>query len=114
VLGAATVVFLYAALGMGVLISSANRSQQMAFQIAILTSLLPSLLLSGLIFPIQNMPLPIQAISVLVVPKYFVAALRAVILKGASLDVIWPQLLGMFLLGTLFNLLAVAKTRKSV
>jgi ABC-2 type transport system permease protein len=114
VLGLATLVFLFAALGMGVLISSVTRSQQMAFQIAIITSLLPSVILSGLIFPIKNMPVVIQAVTFLVIPRYFVSALREIILKGATLNELWPELGGMFALGVIYNVIAVHKTRKSL
>lgn len=109
-----TFLFLFAALGMGVLISTITRSQQMAFQIAVLSSMLPAIILSGFIFPIQNMPLVIQAISTLIIPRYFVAALRGIILKDAGLAAIWPHLLGMLILGILFNLLAAARTRKAL
>ena len=112
-LGLTTLLFLFAALGLGVFISSVTRSQQVAFQVAILSSLLPSVILSGLIFPINNMPLPIQALTHLVIPSYFVSALRAIILKGATLPVIWPDLVGLLALGLAFNLLAARKTRKA-
>jgi ABC-2 type transport system permease protein len=112
-LAASTLVFLFAALGMGILISSVTNSQQVAFQIATLVSLLPSILLSGLIFPIKNMPLAIQGITLVVVPRYFVTALRGIIVKGASWPVVWPELLAMLVLGLLFNYLAVRNMRKS-
>lgn len=109
-----TLCFLFAALGMGVLISAVTRSQQIAFQIAIMTSLLPSIVLSGLIFPIKNMPVIIQAVTLLIVPRYFVTALREIILKGASGAVIWPQLAAMLFLGVVFNVLAAHTTRKAL
>ena len=112
-LAGATLLFLFAALGLGVFISSVTRSQQVAFQAAILSSLLPSVILSGLIFPIHNMPLPIQALTFLVIPRYFVATLRGIILKGAGLGELWPQLVGLLVLGVLFNLLAAHMTRKA-
>lgn len=108
-----TCLFLFAALGMGVLISTITRSQQMAFQIAVLSSMLPAIILSGFIFPIQNMPVAIQGLTTLVIPRYFVAALRGIILKDAGLAALWPHLLGMLILGILFNLLAAARTRKA-
>jgi ABC-2 type transport system permease protein len=113
-LALATFVFLLAALGMGLLISASTNSQQIAFQVAIITSLLPSLILSGLIFPIKNMPLPIQGLTLIVIPRYFISALRGVILKGATFMDIWPQLAAMLGLAFLFNLLAILKTRKVV
>jgi len=113
-LALATVIFLTAALGMGVLISSITDSQQVAYQLATLTSLLPSLLLSGFVFPIRNMPPPIQAITYLIAPRYFVSALRKIILKGAPMTELWPDLLPLILLALLFNLLAARSVRKVV
>jgi ABC-2 type transport system permease protein len=113
-LGLSTLVFLFAALGMGVLISSVTHSQQVAFQVATLATMLPSIILSGLIFPIQNMPLPIQILTLIVAPRHFVSLLRAVILKGAGLGIVWPDLLAMLVLGIVFNALAIVKTRKAI
>lgn len=112
-LGLTTILFLFAALGMGVLISTVTRSQQMAFQIAILTSLLPAVVLSGLIFPVRNMPLPIQALTLLVIPRHFVAALRDIILRDSPFTAIAPKLLGLLILGIAFNLLAALRIRKT-
>lgn len=108
-----TFLFLFAALGLGVLISTATHSQQMAFQIAVLATLLPAIILSGFIFPIANMPVVIQAVTYAVIPRYFVAALRGIILKDASLADIMPQLAGLVVLGILLNLLAVWRLRKT-
>lgn len=113
-LALATLCFLFAALGMGILISSVTRSQQVAFQVAAIASLLPSLVLSGLIFPIQSMPPPIQAVTLIVVPRYFISVLRGIILKDASFAMIWPELGAMLALGILFNLAAARLTRKAV
>ncbi len=107
-------VFVVAALGMGLLISASTNSQQIAFQIAIITSLLPSMILSGLIFPIKNMPVPVQALTLFVIPRYFIEALRGIILKGAGFMDIWPNLAAMLALALLFNLLAAIKTRKAI
>ena len=109
-----TLVFLFSALGMGLLVSTVTRSQQVAFMVAIIVSLLPSIILSGLIFPIPNMPLPIQGLSALMPPRYFVAALRGIILKDAPFTALWPNLLAMLLLGLVFNLVAAHNTRKSL
>lgn len=113
-LGLATLLFLVAVLGMGVLISSVTDSQQVAFQVAVIASILPSLLLSGFIFPIRNMPWPIQAVTFLVPPRYFVSAIRAVILKDATLAMIGPNLAALLALGVVFNLLALRNTRKTM
>lgn len=113
-LGAATLVFLFAALGLGMLISSVTRSQQVAFQMATLITLLPSIILSGLIFSIKIMPLPIQLLTLLVIPRHFVVILRGIILKDAGFSTLWPSFLAMFVLGVVFNGLAIRKTRKAM
>ena len=111
-LSVATLLFLFAALGLGMLISSITRSQLMAFQIAAILSLLPSILLSGLIFPINSMPAPIRIATSLVVPRYFISAMRKIILKAADFPALWHDFLAMFLLGLLFYLLAIRKARQ--
>ena len=80
---AVSLLFLAGALGFGLLISSLVARQQDAFQIAGLASMLPTVLLSGFIFPIRSMPLPLQLLSHVVPARYFVKILRGVILKGA-------------------------------
>jgi ABC-2 type transport system permease protein len=113
-LGVATVIFLAAALGMGVLISSITNSQQVAYQVATLTSMLPSILLSGFVFPIKNMPPVIQAITYIVAPRYFVSALRKIVLKGAPLSALWQDLLPLLALAVIFNVLAARNVRRIV
>lgn len=89
----AMVLFVCGALGQGLLISSITRTQQVAFIIAALTSMLPTFILSGFVFPIRNMPPVVQAITYLVPGRYFLAALRAIVLKGAGLGAVWRQFL---------------------
>jgi ABC-2 type transport system permease protein len=84
--------FLVGALGLGLLISTAAETQQVAFQLAVLASFLPTLMLSGFIFPISSMPPFLQGITYVVPARYFLAALRGVVLKGAGLAVIWPDI----------------------
>jgi ABC-2 type transport system permease protein len=110
-LGIATLCFLFAALGMGLLISSVMKSQQEAFQIAMLSTLLPSIILSGFIFPISSMPRLIQAVTLLVPPRYLVSTMRAVILKDAPFSDVWFNLAAMLALGLVFNLVAMRRMR---
>jgi ABC-2 type transport system permease protein len=84
--------FLVGALGLGLLISSLADTQQVAFQLALLSSFLPTLMLSGFIFPIAAMPPFLQAVTYVVPARYFLVALRGIVLKGVGLPVIWPQL----------------------
>ncbi|MBK8013006.1 MAG: ABC transporter permease [Deltaproteobacteria bacterium] len=95
----AVFLFLVAALGQGVFISMATKSQQLAVQIGAITSILPSLLISGFLFPIANMPLPLRIVSRLVPARYFIACLRGVLLQGRGLSTLWPQILGLAALG---------------
>lgn len=81
----ATSLFLVGALGTGLLISTVAESQQVAFQMALLISFLPTIMLSGFIFPISGMPAFLQAITYVVPAKYFLIALRGIVLKGAPI-----------------------------
>ncbi|MBZ4417382.1 ABC transporter permease [Myxococcus sp. RHSTA-1-4] len=108
-LGLGALLFLVGMLGQGLLISVVTRNQVVATQVATMTSVLPSLLLSGFIFPIENLPLPLQVLSRLIPARYFVATLRGVLLRGNGLDVLWPQLVAMTLFAAL--MLTVATRR---
>jgi ABC-2 type transport system permease protein len=88
-----TFIFLVGSLGMGILISTLVETQQLAFMIAVFVSMLPTFILSGFVFPIRNMPMIIQAITYLLPARYFLVALRAIILKGAGLNAFWDQAL---------------------
>lgn len=108
-LGLGALLFLVGMLGQGLLISVVTRNQVVATQVATMTSVLPSMLLSGFIFPIENLPLPLQVISRLVPARYFVSTLRGVLLRGNGLDVLWPQMVAMTLFAAL--MLTVATRR---
>jgi drug efflux transport system permease protein len=84
--------FLAGALGMGLLISSVAESQQVAFQMALLSSFLPTMMLSGFIFPIASMPTALQVVTYIVPARYFLVALRGILLKGVGIVPIAPSL----------------------
>jgi ABC-2 type transport system permease protein len=90
--------FLVGALGFGLLISSIADTQQVAFQLALLTSFLPTLMLSGFIFPISSMPEFLQWVTRIVPARYFLVALRGIVLKGVGPEAFWSDLvaLGIF------------------
>jgi ABC-2 type transport system permease protein len=81
--------FITAALGIGLLVSVISESQQTAMTVALITTLLPSMLLSGFIFPISSMPLPIQWLTYLIPARHFLVILRAIFLKGSGLSLFW-------------------------
>lgn len=87
--------FLIGALGTGLLISTVARTQQIAFQLALLISLLPTIMLSGFIFPIASMPAGLQAVTYAVPARYFLIALRGIVLKGSALAPLAVQLLAL-------------------
>jgi ABC-2 type transport system permease protein len=84
--------YLAGALGLGLMISTLAESQQVAFQVAVLSSFLPTMILSGFVFPIASMPPFIQAVTYVVPARYFIVALRAIVLKGADISAFWTQL----------------------
>jgi ABC-2 type transport system permease protein len=101
-LAAASALFLLAALGMGLLISSVARSQFVAGQIAIITTFLPAFILSGFIFDIGSMPPAIQAITRVVAARYFVAILQTIFLAGDVWRIILPNLLALAVMALVF------------
>ncbi len=105
----AALLLLLAGLMQGLLISTLARNQILASMAAAISTLLPSLLLSGFIFPVDSMPWPLRAISVVVPARYFVEAIRAVLLRGNGIDVIGGDMVA--LAGFFLILLALAVNR---
>ena len=94
-LALASLLFLVGMLGQGLLVSIVARSQMVATQMATMTSMLPSMLLSGFMFPIENMPAPLRVLSNVVPARYYIHALRAVLLRGNGVEHIGPDLLAL-------------------
>jgi ABC-2 type transport system permease protein len=105
------VLFLICGLGQGILISAVTRTQQAAFLISFLTTILPTFILSGFVFPVRNMPGLIQLLTYLVPAKYFLVALRAIILKGVGLEAFLDQVLLLAGFGVLILVLSVVLLR---
>ncbi len=104
--------FLVGAQGQGLLISTVATTQQVAFQLALLSSFLPTFILSGFIFPITSMPPAVQLITRIVPARYFVATLRSVVLKGASIDVVWPNLAALVVFATVMLGLSALRLKR--
>jgi ABC-2 type transport system permease protein len=102
-------IFIAGCVGQGLLISVVTRNQQLATQVAALTSILPTVLLSGFIFPIENMPVPLQALSAIVPARYFISVLRGIMLKGSGPVEIGPHLLALVVFAG--GMLAAANAR---
>jgi ABC-2 type transport system permease protein len=101
--------FLVGMLGQGLLISVLTKNQLVATQVGALSALLPSMLLSGMLFPIENMPAPLQALSHVIPARYLVEALRGVLLKGNGLDTLWPELLAQVVFSVLIITIATLR-----
>lgn len=104
--------FLLAALGMGLTISTVSRSQFVAGQIAIIGTFLPAFLLSGFIFDIDSMPAPIQAVTHLVVARYFVSIVQTLFLAGDVWAVVLPNALALVLMAVIFLGITWRKSKK--
>ncbi|HOX44734.1 MAG TPA: ABC transporter permease [Myxococcota bacterium] len=108
----ASALFLACMLGQGLLISVLTRNQMVSVQVGMITSMLPTLLLSGFVFPIENMPVALQAFTYAFPARYFMQIIRGVMLKGSGLEALWPQLLSLAGLAVLLVLLATARFRR--
>ncbi len=94
---AGIVAIILGGLGQGLLISTVTDSQQVAFMMAALSSLLPTFLLSGFVFPISSMPIVLQVLSNIAVTKFFLVVVRGVMLKGVGFEAVWDQFLYMLI-----------------
>jgi ABC-2 type transport system permease protein len=104
--------FLVGALGFGLLISTIAETQQVAFQVALLTSYLPTLMLSGFIFPISSMPAFLQLVTYAVPARYFIVALRGIVLKGTGPAVFWDDVVALVAFAVVILALASLRLRR--
>lgn len=109
-----TLLFLIGALGLGMFISAAVKSQVLATQVAMVATYLPALLLSGFIFAIATMPLPLRLITYVVPARYYVTVTRGVFLKGVGLGVLWPDALAMIAFTLVGLTLAIRAFHKEI
>jgi ABC-2 type transport system permease protein len=104
--------FLVGALGLGLLVSSIAENQQVALQTAMLASFLPTLMLSGFIFPIASMPAVLRGITYTVPARYFLVALRSIVLKGAGVRAFWQDLVALAIFAALVLTLAAIRLKR--
>ncbi|MEM6800558.1 MAG: ABC transporter permease [Bacteroidota bacterium] len=100
------ILYLSTALALGVLISTRSQTQQAAMMGSLFSLLMPTMLLSGFLFPISSMPKLLQLISTVIPATYFIEILKGVMLKGVGLDMIWFPSMVLFLMTSFF--LAIA------
>lgn len=97
---AESILFILVSLGLGLLISAGTDSQQSAMFISLILMFLPTVMFSGFIFPIENMPLPLRIISNIIPAKWFFIIVKSVMIKGVGIELIWKEtliLIGMML-----------------
>lgn len=103
---AVSILFTLTSLALGLLISSLTNSQQTAISIALVALFLPTVMLSGFMFPIENMPLPLRIISNIVPAKWFYTIVKSVMIKGVGFSLIWKEVL--VLTGMMFFFLVLS------
>lgn len=101
------ILFLVGTSGFGILISAATKSQVLSVQIAMVTTYLPSFILSGFVFPINNMPLLIQAVTYIVPARYLIIIVKGIALKGIGIMLLWTQILFLFIYALIVLAIAV-------
>src|SRR5262249_27278743 len=94
-IGLGAMLFIFGMLGQGLLISIVTRSQMLATQLSAISAMLPSMLLSGFLFPVENLPLPMRLLSHVVPARFLIDLLRTVLLKGGGVAEVWTDLLGL-------------------
>jgi ABC-2 type transport system permease protein len=106
--------FLAVVLGVGYIISVLTRSQLGASQLALLVTLLPTTLLGGFAFPIDQMPTAVRVITYLVYGRYYVSILKAIFLKGAGIATLAPSVLALAIYAAVIAVLATRAFRKTL
>ncbi|QKJ64309.1 ABC transporter permease [Flavobacterium sp. M31R6] len=104
-----SILFIITALSLGILISTIAQSQQTAMMFSLAGLMLPVIILSGFIFPISSMPLPLQIISNIIPAKWFIIIIKAIMLKGATIYTIWKETLILIGMTVFFIAISIKK-----
>ena len=88
---AESILFIIMSLSLGILISTISRTQQIAMMLSMFALMLPTILLSGFIFPIENMPIPLQIISNLMPSRWFIIIVKGIMVKGTGIVYLWKE-----------------------
>ena len=107
-----TMLFLLSTLGLGLLVSTLVQNQQQAMMGAAFAAMVPMIYLSGLIFPIENMPRAIQLVTYAIPLRYYAEIIRGVFLRGSGIDVLWPEAVTLLGMGLAILGLAALRFRK--
>jgi ABC-2 type transport system permease protein len=105
--------YILSTLGLGIFISTIVRTQEQSMIITFLIVLTMNIL-SGIIFPISNMPQAVQYLTYLMPIRYFAIIVRGILLRGIGIEILWPQALALILLGVLTLTLSISRLRKKM
>jgi len=104
-----TLLFIFMALSLGILISTVSNSQMVAMFISMFALMLPTMLLSGFIFPIENMPKILQWISSIMPARYFITIVKNIMIKGSGITIVWKETLILAGMTMVFLIMSVKK-----
>ncbi len=102
-------IYLFTALAIGLLISTIAATQQVAMMVSLMATMLPSVMLTGFIFPIPSMPMVLQVISQVIPATHFLVIIRGIMLKGNGPADLWPSVLALVAIGFFFTLVAIKR-----
>jgi ABC-2 type transport system permease protein len=105
-------VYLLTTLGLGLFVSTISSTQQQAMITSSFFFLVPMVFLSGFIFPVENMPRAVEALTTLIPLRYFLVIVRGIFLKGVGLEVLWPDALALLAWGVAILTLATLRSSK--
>lgn len=108
-----TLAFSFSSLGLGTLISTVSRTFTQAAQLAQLI-LLPSILLSGFLFPRESLPPFLQGVGLLIPLTYYITVIRGIVVKGVGMEVLWPSILALVALGVVVFAVAIVRFQKKL
>ncbi len=110
----ATLIFVIAALSIGLFVSTIADSQQVAFQLASLMSMLPTIILSGFMFPIRSMPIWLQILTNITPAKFYLIILRGIILKGVGFEAFWDQIVYLIIFISVVLFISIRRFKKTI
>lgn len=108
-LGLESILFIISSLALGILISTISETQQTAMMISLMGLMLPVILLSGFIFPVTSMPLPLQVMSNIIPAKWFIIIIKGIMLKGVGIAYVWKETLILLGMTIFFMALSIKK-----
>ncbi len=109
-----TAAFLMTSLGVGLFVSTISKTQQQAMMTAIFFVMMPMMYISGFVFPIENMPAPLQYLSLGIPMRYYLVIIRSIILKGVGFSTLWPQAVMLVFMGLAILVASALRFKKKL